>query len=335
MKFRRLGNTDLTVSEVGFGVWSVSTGWWGPVGLDEGTTLLQRALDTGINFFDTADTYGDGLGEEMVGQALSAHRHEIVLATKVGYDFYAYQVRQGHRERPQNFSPEYIRSACEKSLRRLRTDYVDLYQLHNPRLEVIRQDEVIGTLSQLIEEGKIRHAGVALGPDIGWFEEGEASMRDRKVPSLQIIYSILEQQPARRFFPLAREHGTGLLARVPHASEVLTERFRKTPPVFQQGDHRSHRRKEWLEEAVRKVDALDFLLSHHEMTLDQMAIKFCLTETTIASVLPNITNLEELSLYSSAPDMEDVCQECIARLFQLYDRGFRTEDTAPEAAPSS
>ena len=221
MRYRTLGTTDLNVSEVGFGVWTVGTNWWGKIEERDGIDLLVKAFDLGVNFFDTADAYGDGYGEEVLAKALNSHRHDLVIGSKFGYEIDAKAVREGHRERPQNFSPEFIRHACEQSLKRLRTDYIDLYQLHNPRIEAIEDGTVFTTLEGLVKDGKVRYCGVALGPDIGWFEEGEASMRLRKVPALQIIYSVLEQDPARRFFPIAEEERTGLVTRVPHASGLL------------------------------------------------------------------------------------------------------------------
>ena len=192
MKYRYIAGTELNVSEVGFGVWTVSTDWWGRSEESDRVRLLHTALEQGVNFFDTGDTYGKGYGEEIMFKAFPQRRHDIVIGTKVGYDFYNSDPRIGHQERPQRFDPEFIRYACEQSLRRLHTDYIDLYQLHNPRISVIEEDEVFNTLEELVEEGKIRYYGVALGPDIGWFEEGEASIRHRKVRSLQIIYSILD-----------------------------------------------------------------------------------------------------------------------------------------------
>ena len=149
MKYRTLGTTGMQVSEVGFGVWTVSTNWWGKIDQDDSIALLQRAHDLGINLFDTADTYGEGYGEEILDKALRPHRHDIIIGTKFGYDFYTNVYREGHKERPQKFTPEFIRFACEQSLKRLGTDYIDLYQLHNPRIDVIQDDAVFETLDQL------------------------------------------------------------------------------------------------------------------------------------------------------------------------------------------
>ena len=330
MRYRTLGTTGFEVSEVGFGVWTVSTNWWGKIDEDEGVRLLTDSYDLGINLFDTADTYGDGYGEEILAKALQKRRHDIVIATKFGYDFYANVVREGHKERPQNFSPEFIQHACEQSLRRLKTDYIDLYQLHNPRMETIERDEVFDTLEALAGQGKVRQYGVALGPDIGWFEEGEASMRLRKVSALQIIYSILEQDPATRFFPIAAEEKTGLLTRVPHASGLLDGTYTKDT-VFDPADHRSNRRQEWLARGLKKLKHLDFLLDNGGSTIGQTAIKFALAAPGVASALPNILNATQLRELAAAPETADLPQEYLDRIFELYSEDFYLE---PAAEPS-
>ena len=330
MKYRQLPRTELKLSEIGFGVWTVATTWWGKIPEEERAALLENALDLGINFFDTADTYGEGYGEEILAKVLGHRRHEMVISTKFGYDFYDQLTpREGHQERPQKFEPEFIRFACEQSLRRLQTDYIDIYQLHNPRMATIEKDEVFETLEELKAEGKIRHYGSALGPDIGWFEEGEASMKERQVDSVQIIYSILEQEPARDFFPIAKEKKVGLISRVPHASEALTGRYTEVP-TFDASDHRSHRRTEWLREALKKVERVKFLAGEDVgRTLSQAAIQFCLYQPAIVSVLPNFTNLDELNDYTGAVDAPSLTDDEQSQLDELWANDFELE-AAPQ-----
>ena len=330
MQYRRLPRTDLVMPEIGFGVWTVATNWWGQIPEQQKISLLENALDLGVTLFDTADTYGEGYGEQILADALGHHRTDIVIATKFGYDFYDQTPREGHQERPQNFSREFVTFACEQSLRRLRTDYIDLYQIHNPRLSALERDDLFETLEQLQVDGKIRYFGAALGPDIGWFEEGEASMRERQVDSLQIIYSILEQEPARNFFPIAQEEQVGLLSRVPHASEVLTGRFTR-PPEFDPGDHRASRKAEWMEQALAKAARVTFLAGEDVgRTMSQAAIKFCLAQPAIVSVLPNFTNMDELREYTSAPETPDLTEEEQSRLDDLWRHGFDLEEPAPQ-----
>ncbi len=323
MKYRRLGRTDLQLSELGFGVWSVSTGWWGKVDKPDAIRLLREAKELGVNFFDTGDTYGEGYGEEILREAFPKDRSSVVIGTKFGYDLDA--PREGHhRERPQRWDAEFVRAAVEKSLRRLGTDYVDLYQMHNPRLDAIRNDDLAELLDALVKEGKVRWWGAALGPDIGWRNEGDAAMAERRAPSMQIIYSIIEQQPARYFFPTAREHETGLLARVPHASEILTDDFADKARVeFEPGDHRAHRHREWLDKAFRKREQVLFVAGGDTgRTLAQAAIRFCLTEPGIASVLPNIVRRDQLAEFAAASDVPPLTEDETAELSRLYDEEF-------------
>ena len=331
MQFRKLPRTDLTLSEVGFGVWTVATNWWGTIPDNVKASLLENAVELGINFFNTADTYGEGYGEEILAKVLGHRREDLIIATKFGYDFYDKTPRIGHQERKQNFEREFVKFACEQSLRRLNTDYIDLYQIHNPRVGALERDELFETLEQLQVEGKIRYFGVALGPDIGWFEEGEAAMRERHVSSLEMIYSLLEQTPARDFFPIAQDEDVGLLSRVPHASDTLTGKYIE-PPTFDESDHRAHRRAEWLQEALRKAEQVNFLGDEENTgrTMSQSAIKFCLDQPSIVSVLPNFTNLDELREYAEAPETPDLTDDERERLEDVWQNGFYLEEPVRE-----
>jgi aryl-alcohol dehydrogenase-like predicted oxidoreductase len=330
MKFRKMPRTDLVLSEVGFGVWTVATNWWGKIEDADKKALLENAVDQGINFFDTADTYGDGLGEEILAEVLGHKRNEIVIATKFGYDIYDPRPRDGHKERAQKFDKEFVKYACEQSLRRLGTDYIDLYQAHNIKLEDLQKDELFETLEQLQFEGKIRYFGVAIGPDIGWLEEGEYSITDRQVKSAQIIYSLMEQYPAKRFIELAEENEVGLLSRVPHASNTLTGEFDHGLPVFDADDHRAHRKNEWLVDAMRKVDRVRFLVQEDTRTMAQAAIQFVLKPPAIISVLPNFTKLTELMEYTSAVDTPEISDQEQAKLDELWEHDFDLAEPEPQ-----
>src|ERR1043166_201175 len=158
MRFRTYKNTDLRVSEVGFGLWTISTGWWGQFTEGEAIALMHKAFDLGITLFDAADTYGNGLSEELIAKAFPTQRDQIVIATKVGYDFVHYgEARgRGQREIPQDFSPEAVTRATDAALKRLRTDHVDLLQLHNIRMEHVYEEALWKTLEQLKRAGKAR-----------------------------------------------------------------------------------------------------------------------------------------------------------------------------------
>ena len=168
MRFRTYKNTDLRVSEVGFGLWTISTGWWGQFTEGEAIALMHKAFDLGVTLFDAADTYGNGLSEELIAKAFPNQRDEIVIATKVGYDFVTHgETRgRGQREIPQDFSPEAIVRATDAALKRLKTDRIDLLQLHNIRMEQIYDDAVWTTLEKLQASGKdplLRHRARAGG----------------------------------------------------------------------------------------------------------------------------------------------------------------------------
>ena len=330
MKFRKLPRTDLVLSEVGFGVWTVGTNWWGKIEDADKAALLENAVEEGINFFDTADTYGDGFGEEVLATVLGHKRNDIVIATKFGYDIYDPTPRDGHKERAQKFDKEFVKYACEQSLRRLGTDYIDLYQAHNIKLADLERDELFEILEQLQFEGKIRHYGVALGPDIGWVEEGEYTLTQRQVASAQVIYSIMEQDPAKHFIRLAEENEVGLLSRVPHASNTLTGEFDDGLPTFDADDHRAHRKNEWLEEAMRKVARVRFLVQEDTRTMAQSAIQFVLKQPSIISVLPNFTNLSELKEYTSALETPEISDEEQTKLDELWEHGFDISEPEPQ-----
>jgi aryl-alcohol dehydrogenase-like predicted oxidoreductase len=166
MRHRQLGHSDLSVSEVGFGTWTLVTDWWGRA--DDPHDMIKAALDASINFFDTAPVYGaDGAGETILRDYLS-ERDDLVLATKVGYDTGSERKYPGQSERPHDWRPESVRRQVDASLSRLGTDHIDLLQLHNPRIEPIVDDALWETLVLLRAEGKVRELGVALGPAIGW-----------------------------------------------------------------------------------------------------------------------------------------------------------------------
>lgn len=326
MKQRELGHSGISVSEIGFGVWTITAGWWGSFTEDDAIALLRRAADLGVTFFDTGDTYGDGAGETILATAFAGRRQDIVIGTKFGYDWYNDRTdRPGHRERSQNYTPEFMRFALEQSLKRLGTDVIDLYQLHNPRMDAILRDDLFAELDRLRDEGKIRHYGAALGPAIQGTEHGAEAMRARPGMScIQIIYNVLEQDPGRRFIPVARELGMGLLVRVPHSSGMLEGKF-TSETTFGESDHRSHRTREWLIDGLQKIGHLRFLHEGRGMTLGQAALKWLLAEPMISSVLPNIYNLEQLEEFAAASDMPDLTADDLRRVSDLYARNFDLE----------
>jgi aryl-alcohol dehydrogenase-like predicted oxidoreductase len=330
LKYRNLGNTDIAVSEVGFGVWTVSTGWWGEVVDDRSVRLLRQAHERGINYFDTADTYGSGKGETLLADAFGHMRESIVISTKIGYDFYNHTARRGQQERPQDWSEGFLRFALEQSLKRLGTDYVDLLQLHNTKMDAAENDELFALMESFKDEGKIRSYGAALGPKIGWREEGIKMMRERGLAGLQMIYNLLEQDPGRDLIGAARDTGTSLVVRVPHSSGMLEGRYDENT-TFGPNDHRRHRPKEWLTTGLRKVESLSFLTEPGERTLGQAALKFVLASPEVASTLPNIYDEGQIEEFAATSEAPDLTEGELSRVAELYENDFGLEATGAKA----
>ncbi len=332
MRFRTYKDTDLNVSEVGFGLWTISTGWWGNFTEGEAVTLMQKAFDLGITLFDAADTYGNGLSEELIAKAFPNQRDEIVIATKVGYDFVHYgEARgRGQREIPQDFSPEAITGATDAALKRLKTDRIDLLQLHNIRMEQVYDDALWKTLEELKSAGKIRYYGMALGPAIGWLYEGVNCIRERDLTSVQHIYNILEQYPGPAIHDAASNAGkdTMFLIRVTHSSGMLEGKY-TVETTFPPTDHRSHRPRSWLLNGVKKVEKLRFLETS-DRTLGQAALQWLLADGRVASTLPNIYNEEQLVEFAKAPDCPPLAADDMAKIKNLYSNNFGIEEAPPK-----
>lgn len=282
--------------------------------------MLRLAHDMGVNFFDTADVYGDGHAERLLGRALKDVRSDCVIATKVGYDWYNHKREAGQREHPQDYSPAFIRYAVEQSLRRLDTDYIDWLQLHNPRLNALTDDELFQELEKLKQEGKVRWFGAALGPAIGWRDEGVYALQARGL-SLQVIHNLLEQEPGRDFIAAAKQSGSGLVIRVPHSSGLLEGKY-TAETSFPAGDHRNHRPREWLSEGLAKVEQLRFLEIEGVRSMGQAAIQWLLAEQSIASVLPNIYDEEQLREFAAASDTPALTVAELRQVEGLYTAGF-------------
>jgi aryl-alcohol dehydrogenase-like predicted oxidoreductase len=331
MKTRTLPGTEISPSVVGFGLWTVSTGWWGSFTDDEAVALIHRAHELGITLFDAADTYGNGRSEELLAKAFpGSARDEVIFATKVGYDFVQHgDGRRGQREIPQDFRPEAIRRAVEAALSRLGTDRIDVLQLHNIRMEQVEDDALWECLAELKAEGKILADGVALGPAIGWLGEGAEAIRRRRPDVLQHIYNYLEQHPGRAIQQVAKETGapTRFFIRVPHSSGMLEGRY-TSDTVFPPNDHRNHRPRSWLLNGVKKVEQLRFL-EHSGRTLGQAAIQWLLQDERVVTVLPNIYNFEQLEEFAAATEQVPLTPEELARMADLHARHFGME---PEEA---
>src|ERR1044072_8887642 len=204
MKYRTLGKTGLQVSAVGLGI-MVHAGHFGAMKDFESLGAIDAAIDLGVNFIDTSNAYGAGYSETLLGNALKGRRAKVILATKGG------NVMVGPNRGKRVFEPDYIARVMDESLQRLQTDYVDLYQLHNPTVDVIERGEVWQVLERAKQAGKIRHYGVS----INTMEEGIAAVRDGRAETIQVEYNLLTQEPAERIFPLAQQTNIGIIARIP------------------------------------------------------------------------------------------------------------------------
>lgn len=325
MRSRRLGRTDLIVSEVGFGTWTIATDWWGKV--DDKAGLVHAALDAGITFFDTAPVYGDsGFGETILADLLG-RRDDVVITTKCGYDIEAPRVAPGHSERPQDWRPAAVRTQVEDSLGRLGRERIELLQLHNVRIEPVRDNELWAELEDLRREGKVGELGVALGPAIGWVDEGVEALQRRPIASLQTVFNLLEQEPGRTFAadPAVTEQRAGLIARVPHASDVLSGKITRDTE-FEGDDHRAHRKRENLLDLFDKADTLGFLHGAETgRTIGQAAIAGILAIDGFTTVLPTCVTAAEVHEYAAASDLP-LSPDERARVDELWATNFGVTD---------
>ena len=326
MRYRTFPGTDITVSEVGFGTWTLATGWWGEKTDAEAVAMLRAARDEhGVTFFDAADSYGNGRSERQLAEAFRGDRASVVYATKVGYDIYdesAARARRGQMELPQRTDAAYLRMAVDRSLERLETDYVDVLQLHNVKMEHVRDPEVWDTLRSLKREGKIRAWGAAFGPAIGWlYEAVELCEREPDVNTIQMIWNVLEQHPGTAMVEAAKVHAPHCCfnIRVTHASGMLEGKYTEST-TFAANDHRRHRPRSWLVNGLQKVRTLDFLTTR--MTLGQAALKWLLAEPRVVTTLPNIYDDEQLAEFAAASDAPELTAEQLARVAELAATNF-------------
>ncbi len=328
MQERSFGKSGVKASVVGFGVWTTSTPWWhgsNPDLKDHAycVRLLRKAYDRGITLFDTADTYGNGLGETIVREALGDVRDKICISTKFGYEWKQTPIgeRKGQVEQPQNFTPDFIRQALEGALERLGTDRIDLWQMHNAKMTHIETEDTFALLAKLKQEGKVRSYGVAVGPAIGWEPEGVRAMQKDNIDCLMIIYNLLEQNPGRKFIEVAKETGTGLMARVPHSSGMLEGIYTKDTK-FDPTDHRSHRKKAWMEQGLQKIEQLKFLTEGKDRSLAQVALLYILAHPELTAVLPNIYDEKQLEEFAATADKAPLTADEIKKVDELFDSNY-------------
>jgi len=321
MRYRRLGRTGLMVSEVGFGGWPIGGQMWGSVEDEESLAALQRAFDLGVNFYDTADVYGHGHSEELIGQAFATVRPNVLIATKVGIDFY-----RGEPARA-NFAPEYIRSALEKSLERLRTDYVDVYQLHNPPQKLTKDDAVWETLASMQAEGKVRFIGVSArtaNDARAYLRAADAGdgVTTRFGDTLQVAYNLLDQEAAAKgVFVEAYRQDWGVISRVPLASGMLSGKYEAGhywPPT----DFRAAWSRERLAETVQRVETLLFLVKPPVRSMTEAALAFVLSQEAASTVITGAKTEAQVEENARASEVAPLAAEQLRAAQELWERGF-------------
>lgn len=312
MRYRPLGDTGMAVGEIGGGTWALG-GDWGKVDEQAGVAGLRRAVDAGVNLFDTADVYGFGRSEEVLGRTV-ASRDDILIATKVGRPEF---------EDPATYSWESMRRRCDESLKRLRREVIDVYQLHTPPTEVLAGEEAWESLRRLRDEGKIR----AFGASVESAEQGRIAV-ERGAQTLQVIFNIFRQNLVDELFPLVREEQVGILARIPLASGLLTGKL-TTESTFSQDDHRSFNREGAafnvgetfaglpFEAGVELAEELRWIADGRG-SMARAAVRFVLDHDEVSSVIPGFRNADQVEENLSGAEVAPFTEAEHARLLAFF-----------------
>ena len=316
MRYRKFGNSDLEVSEIGFGAWAIGgpaalgehvTGW-GDVDDKTSMQTLAACLELGINFIDTADAYGNGHSEELVGQAFADKRDQVIICTKGGNRI----MPDGQWSK--DFSAGWIKQACEASLRRLQTDYVDIYLYHTPRGQLEFVPEEFEVLEQLKAEGKTRYYGISIDTVADGLQVLECGCAE----AIQVVYNILDREAELEFFPQAAKQGVGIIDRVPLASGFLTGKY-GPDTVFEKNDHRSQFSREKIEWSARQAEKLGELIAADSRTMAQVALQFCLANPAVSVVIPGAKTPEQLRQNVKASELGPLTGEELARIEQIIE----------------
>ena len=321
MEYRPLGRTDMKVSAVSFGAWAIG-GTWGPVDDEESMRALHAAIDSGTNFIDTADVYGDGRSERLVARLRRERKGETIhVATKAG--------RRLPKQTPEGYSRENLGAWVERSLKNLEMEAVDLLQLHCPHPEVYDRPEVFGILDDMVGAGKIRHYGVS----VETVDEAHRALRHPRVETVQIIFNMLRLKPAEELFAQAWNRHVGILARVPLASGLLTGKLTKAS-TFASDDHRSFNRNG---EAFDKgetfsgvpydvgLEAVERLrpLVPAGSTMSQLALKWTLMFEAVSCAIPGAKTPQQARDNAAAADLPPLAPATMAAVRAVYDEKVR------------
>ena len=316
MKYRALGRTGWKVSEISFGAWAIG-GSWGNVEDKNSLAALHTALDGGVNFFDTADVYGDGRSERLLAKLRKERKEKFYIASKAG--------RRLPKQTPEGYSRTNLTAFVERSLRNLDTDAVDLLQLHCPPTEVYYMPEVFGILDDLVKAGKLRHYGVSVEK----VEEALKVIEFPNVQSVQIIFNIFRQRPADLFFAEAQRREVGILARVPLASGLLSGKITRDSK-FAKDDHRNFNRHGEAFDRGETFAGVDFetgLLAMEELktlvpksaTLAQLALRWILEFPAVTCAIPGAKRPAQVAENIAASDLPPLSAGTLKKIRAIYD----------------
>ncbi|HCV43384.1 MAG TPA: aldo/keto reductase [Bacteroidetes bacterium] len=320
MRYRELGRTGWQVSSISFGAWAIG-GTWGTVDDTQSMAALHRALDLGVNFFDTADVYGNGRSERLLARLRKERREQFYVATKAG--------RRLNPHVASGYNRENLTSFVDRSLKNLETDSLDLLQLHCPPTEVYYMPEVFGILDELVKAGKVHYYGVSVEK----VEEALKAIEYPDVQSVQIIFNMFRQRPADLFFSEARRRQVGLLARLPLSSGMLTGKFNRQS-TFAADDHRAFNRQGEdfdkgetfsgldYEFGLQAVEALRALVPEGQ-TLAQMALRWILMFREVTCAIPGAKHPKQVEENVGAVELPSYSEATMARILEVYDRQVR------------
>lgn len=320
MNYRPLGRTGWKVSDISFGAWAIG-GFWGNVSDDESLGALNKAIDCGVNFIDTADVYGNGRSERLIAQLKKARKDEIIVATKAG--------RKLPKQTVEGYSRANLTGWIEESLRNLATDTIDLLQLHCPPTALYDHAEVFGALDDFVKVGKLRFYGVS----VETIEEALKAIEYPNVQSVQIIFNCFRQRPAEVFFPRAKQKQVGILARVPLASGMLTGKLRPDSK-FAADDHRNFNRHGEMFNVGETFSGVDYetglkaveeirKLVPDGVSLTQFALRWILMFDAVTCAIPGGKRPDQVGENCRASDLPPVTKDAMAGAQRIYDEKIR------------
>ena len=308
MNYRLLADTDIKVSEIGFGLWTLSTKDWGQTDKTSSLHILRTAFEYGITLFDTADSYGNGYGEELIKESFYSHRHQIVISTKIGIDLYSPRISDDSGE-TKNFSYDYLIYACEQSLKRMGTDYIDILNLYHPTIENIESDEMFEALDKLQKDGKIRFWGVTLDMSADFEEIVRILLKDRNSQILQIPCNPIQSSMINTVANIVSEDlNLSVLARDIDISSYILDIDNAKDLFLEFNPHLVdvHNLENLTYQFSQKINDINNICRENNITIQELGKIYALSHSYISALLPNIRNIEDLEIYvAKEPIMYD------------------------------